>query len=366
MNDLSVTVLADASDATATPWAEWERDGYLHVFQTRAFALAWYRLAAPVQGYDVRLAVVAHRGKPCMLFPLAVRRRFGMRVAEFCGGLLCDYEAPVLAPDCPDISGQTMQRLWKSIIRACGAQVGHLRQVPHQIPGPCGMPPRANPLALLALTPAGSSSAALSEGQDGDAYILGHVRKGILQDSRRQRKRLAALGEVAWRVAADAEDAGRLTLAMVAQKRRRYAETGVFDIFSQSGTADFYVDLARRLHADTAVPRAHVSVLEVAGAPVAVHWGLRFRGVFSYLMPSYEGGDWQRYSCGRLHLEELLRQTLGPDCPVFDFTVGAEGYKGDWCNSESPIGMACTPVSCAGRLYAAMLSVKRALAGGRQ
>lgn len=342
-------------------WQQWEAQGSLHAFQTRAFVQTWLETAAVAQRRTPCLALIELDNAPAMLFPLALRPRYGMTVLEFCGGLLCDYEAPVLAPGCPDLEARTIQNIWKSLVRQSGAQVAHLRQISAVIPNADGTE-RPNPLALLNGWNAGSSSASRSDGEDGATHLKRIHKKKLAQDSRRQLKRLSEQGDVQFVIAATPQDAVRFTQAMIVQKRRRYAETGVFDIFSLPAHDEFYLRMAQHCCAPQHRPRAHVSAMLLDGQILAAHWGLQWRHSFNYLMPSHEGGPWQRYSCGRMLLEWLMTQALDEECVCFDFTVGAEGYKADWCNENLPLYAHCQAAGVGGFAYAAMLRIKQAMA----
>ena len=341
-------------------WQQWEAKGSLHVFQTRAFVQTWLETAAVAQNRTPRLAMVELDNAPAMLFPLALRPRYGMKVLEFCGGLLCDYEAPALAPDCPQLDAPTIRHIWKSIVRQSGAQAAHLRQISSVIPNADGTE-RPNPLTLLGGWKAGSSSASRSSSTDGVTHLALIHKKKLAQDSRRQLKRLNEIGQVRFAIADTPEVAARFTRAMIAQKRRRYAETGVFDIFSLPGHEDFYLRMAQQWCAPQCSPRVHVAAMLLDDEILATHWGMQWRHSFNYLMPTHAGGPWQRYSCGRLLLEWLMTQVIDAKCTCFDFTVGAEGYKADWCNEELPLYAHCQNNGARGFAYAALLRLKKAM-----
>ena len=341
-------------------WQQWEDLGSLHVFQTRAFVQTWLETAAAEQSRHPCFAVVELDNAPAMLFPLVLRPRFGMKVLEFCGGLLCDYEAPALAPNCPQLSTHTFRNLWKNIVRQSGAQAAHLRQISAVIPNADGTE-RSNPLTLLDGWHAGSSSASRSGGADGATHLSRIHKKKLALDSRRQLKRLNSMGEVQFTVADTPEQAESLTRIMIAQKRRRYAETGVFDILSLPGHQDFYLRMAQRWCSPMCSPRVHVAAMLLKDEVLATHWGMQWRHTFNYLMPTYAGGHWQKYSCGRLLLEWLMAQVIDVNCTCFDFTVGAEGYKADWCNEELPLYAHCQSTGPRGLAYATMLRLKKAM-----
>ena len=51
-------------------------------------------------------------------------------------------------------------------------------------------------------------------------------------------------------------------------------------------------------------------------------------------MPTFESGNWKKYSSSRILLESLIKECMNSGYSEFDFTIGGENYKKNWCNSE--------------------------------
>jgi Acetyltransferase (GNAT) domain len=68
-----------------------------------------------------------------------------------------------------------------------------------------------------------------------------------------------------------------------------------------------------------------------------------------WLMPSYEGGEWARYSPGRLLLEWGFEHGLRE----FDLTIGDEPYKSAFCNVSDALYRLIRPRSALGWAYSA-------------
>jgi CelD/BcsL family acetyltransferase involved in cellulose biosynthesis len=64
-------------------------------------------------------------------------------------------------------------------------------------------------------------------------------------------------------------------------------------------------------------------------------------------MPSYEGGEWARYSPGRLLLEWSFAQGLRE----FDFTIGDEPYRSAFWNASDALYRLSRPRSALGWAY---------------
>ena len=78
----------------------------------------------------------------------------------------------------------------------------------------------------------------------------------------------------------------------------------------------------------------HISRLDVGAIPAAVNLGLTYRGCYYHLLASYDDGDVSRFGPGAAHLHDLMHQAIDRGFGVFDFTIGDERYKRDWCDTE--------------------------------
>jgi CelD/BcsL family acetyltransferase involved in cellulose biosynthesis len=85
----------------------------------------------------------------------------------------------------------------------------------------------------------------------------------------------------------------------------------------------------------------------------AANVGLRFRDCYSLILSSYQDGDVARFGPGRAHLHELLRQAIDRGFKRFDFTIGDEAYKRDWCDTELKLYDYLAGATVAGRLVVA-------------
>jgi CelD/BcsL family acetyltransferase involved in cellulose biosynthesis len=106
---------------------------------------------------------------------------------------------------------------------------------------------------------------------------------------------------------------------------------------------------------------AHVSRLDVGTTPVAVNLGLVFRGCYYHVLASYDGGAAAKYGPGAAHLHDLMRHAIERGCRTFDFTIGDERYKREWCDTELTLFDHVGIATARGALIAMPLLAKRAL-----
>ncbi len=77
-----------------------------------------------------------------------------------------------------------------------------------------------------------------------------------------------------------------------------------------------------------------MSRLDVGPTLAAANYGLIFRGRYYHVLASYDDGPVSRFGPGAAHLHDLMRYAIEHGCNEFDFTIGDEPYKHDWCDTE--------------------------------
>jgi CelD/BcsL family acetyltransferase involved in cellulose biosynthesis len=81
----------------------------------------------------------------------------------------------------------------------------------------------------------------------------------------------------------------------------------------------------------------HLSRLDVGSTWAAVNLGLTFRDCYYHILASYDDGEVSRFGPGAAHLRELLKFAIERGLRRFDFTIGDEPYKRDWCDAEQKL-----------------------------
>ena len=185
-------------------------------------------------------------------------------------------------------------------------------------------------------------------------------KKKIRSDSKRQRRRLDEIGKVSFVTPESTQDKYGIIQSMITQKSRRYRETSVWDMMAVEEYRKFYQGLAV---ISSNQCKVHCAALKVGDKTVSTHVGLVDKDTFYYLMPAHEGGEWEKYSPGRLLLLELIKRSIENNLRFFDFTVGGDDYKKIWCDTETKLFEHIQIMTLKGRLYKYLLQVKSNLKG---
>jgi len=339
-------------------WRAFERTADCTVFQTFEWLDAWQRHVGLRN--DVRPAIVVGRasdGGVLFILPLATRPMPFGRELVFLGTELCDYNGPLLAAGftaaVPDVAA-----LWRRIGAALNDHrrlrydVVHLEKMSATIGG------QPNPLLALGVTDNPSGAYATALGDTWDAFYAAKRSSSTRSRDRGKRKKLAEHGAVAFVEPQAADDVLATIDALVDQKSRSFARMGVSNIFARPGYLDFY----RALFTD---PKSHglthLSRLDCGAQPVAVNLGLTFRGTYYHLQASHTDGDASRFGPGAAHLHDLLRNAIERGFTTYDFTIGDEPYKRDWCDGVIPLYDHYAAASARGALLCAPLAAKARL-----
>ena len=353
---LSVNILVlNTFEETRRIWHKFERASDCYGFQTYEWLNNWFiTVGKKMNIIPCLVKVEAGNGEPLMLLPLGIINKYGVQCLQWMGGTVTDYHAPMLGKRFSVlVDSEIFCSLWEQIKKVLPCfDVIHFEKQPEHIYE------QYNPFLYLDCWQFHEKSYSATLDDSWENFSKSKKRKNIYADSRRQRRRLTEIGDLKFKVAGDCHDVEMLTSKMIEQKIRRYQETGVRNLFEDEKYRSFYLDTAKEL-ARTGI--VHVSGLFLDDTIIAVHWGLIFRDRFYYIMPSYEGGPWAKYSPGRLLQEHLIKLCFDSGIKIFDFTVGDDSYKYNWADNEMELYEYYEPVNLKGKQYILIAYIRQNL-----
>jgi CelD/BcsL family acetyltransferase involved in cellulose biosynthesis len=298
-------------------------------------------------------------GAILFLLPLAVRGTHFARELTWLGSELCDYNAPLLAPNfsraCPPPRAAVMLRLILERLRQhprLSYDLIRLVKMPEMVGT------QANPMLSLPtmLNPSGAYMAQL--GDSWESFYHAKRSSATRRRDRSKRKRLSELGELRFISATTDEDVIRTFDTLMQQKARSFAQMGVPNMFARRGYREFFQAVTTGA---TGRQLAHVSRFEVGSVIAATNVGLIFHDRYYYLLASYSDGDIARFGPGAAHLHELMRYATERGLRTFDFTIGDEAYKRDWCETRETLHDYISGSTWRGALIAFALRATRGL-----
>lgn len=294
-------------------------------FQTFEWQSTWYATIGQAEGVRAYIVHLADgTGRTLLYLPLGIYSRKGLRFLSFLGGIVTDYNVPIIDPQfASEISKSDFSRLWAAILDLLPrVDVVWLQRMPHLIDH------TRNPMIMLpgAWHTENAHAAILPEGL---AAFKATRSTKLFSDNRRRRRRLSEKGRIEVCVPVSPAEATETLTVMARQKSRRWRESRARDLFALPGYLRFYQVLSNTTFE---IGRVHISCLRLNNQVLATHWGLIFNRRFYWLMPGYEAGEWARYSVGRLLLENVVEWCISQQISVFDLTVGDESFKFDWAD----------------------------------
>jgi CelD/BcsL family acetyltransferase involved in cellulose biosynthesis len=327
--DVSLKVTSDLSDLGDI----WPRSGRLlgarcHPFQHADFLAVWCATIGRERGTKpFFIAVMNKTEQPIALLALGLEIRFGIRIMSFLDGGVSDYNGPVLFPDNGSLHGQSTERILELLEGALPRyDILLFKKMPKRVLD------QDNPFVRPGAARFWQSGYALAVPNSWSET----AERGLprAKDMGRKRRRLEALGTIAYRVAATPEERDLFLKAMMRQKSDRYLQTRGIDGFDAPGYRAFFCS-ATRTFAESGL--LHLSAITLKDAILAVHWGYRVEDRFYYMMPSYETSGWDRYSPGRLLLNRLIEWSANNGVRLFDQGIGNEPYKLEYCDETIPL-----------------------------
>jgi CelD/BcsL family acetyltransferase involved in cellulose biosynthesis len=330
--DVELAVHHDLA-AVEPVWRSVQEHGACTAFQSFEWLSAWQHHVGALAGVTPCIVVARNsEGAPLLILPLAVQTRGFVRELTWLGSDLCDYNAPLLA------SGHSAPADFMSLWQRIVAQLQSDPRSRHDLVRLEKMPPvigeQPNPMAVLPanLNPSGSYVTKL--GTNWDEFYAAKRSSSTRRRDRSKRKHLGEFGEVKFVSADDSAKVLDTLAVLVEQKTKTFERHGIRNLFVRPGYLEFYRALAGDPRNRSFV---HVSRLEVGDQVAAANLGLVFKGSYYHVLASYTDNELSRRGPGAAHLNDLLRYAIERGLSVFDFTIGDERYKRDWCDDVQPL-----------------------------
>jgi CelD/BcsL family acetyltransferase involved in cellulose biosynthesis len=311
-------------------WRAFEKVADGTVFQSFDWLSTWQRCIGSVEGASPVIVIGRDsRGEMLFLMPLTIERSGFTRRLSWLGTVLCDYNGPLLAPDFEKrFSATEFQAIWHDVLLRLRSHPALSFDVVAFDKMQRTVGPQANPFMSLGVQPHANGAYRTALSDNWEKFYNDKRSSATRRRDRTKRKKMGEAGEVKFVTPADATGNTATLKTLMAQKTKSFAAMGVADIFARPGYSEFYQALA-------AQPAfVHVSRLDVGNETVAANLGMIFRDSYYHLLASYTDGELSKFGPGAAHMHDLLRYAIEHKCHTFDFTIGDERYKQEWCEGN--------------------------------
>jgi len=320
-------------------WRTFERQAVFHGFQNMHWLNRWQSMVGQsLNGARLNICVVRDAGQVIAILPLYIRRSFGIAVLEWMGGTQCDFHGPLLLPGSVMFDADRFAEIWATIQKTVNPFDVINLQRQTQLVGE-----QPNPFVAFLDNRRHDDNYLVDLHTDWETYYSGQFGKKTRRTFKRKHKKLSAIGELKFQVVANQQDHDDLLSKLYAMKRERFHNTGLFDLFSRQEIRDFY-RIEGKLGATTST---HLSVVTVDDDIVAIHWGMIHKDTFYFILPAFNDA-YARCSPGHVLISHLIQWAMENDMATFDFTIGPETYKSDWCNFRYDLCEHIRPVTLRG------------------
>jgi CelD/BcsL family acetyltransferase involved in cellulose biosynthesis len=330
------------------PVAEYERRVPAGVIAGPAQMPVWVDAWLSEASRDALLATLSDGNQPLLALPLEVTRRGPFRIAGFMGGTHANGSFPALdASAVARIGREDLGRLCAAIARArpdIDALV--LERVAPQLNG------IANPLMTLPYRPSPNIALAATLAGGFDAVVRRIGAKRRRKKTRGQIRKFEAAGGFRRYAPSTAGEIAVVVEIFLALKAERFRKLGIRDVFAEPEVRRFFHALFRESLAQDPPP-FQLHCLEVAGKVRAVTGGCRLPDRMTCEFGAIVEDDLVHASPGDFLFHENIREACEQGFSLYDFSVGDEFYKRQWCDVEIHQADIMVPLTLKGRAYVA-------------
>lgn len=322
----NITLYHSFADIAAL-WQAFESNCDNYAFQNFTWLKHWHENVGTLIPCQPCLVVVELAGSPIMILPLGIERRHGVACLVWLGGDVSDYHGPLLSQNYQSLcTADFFQTTWQDIKVKLPSFDAILFE---KMPATLGT--QANPFVTLPCIPTASNAHFTHFGTSFDDFLKKKRSSKSIATEKRKHRRLQEYGQVEFIIARDSTSINHVLHTMIAQKGRSYKEMGVANLFADEGICDFFNALSMQEAPNGMV---HLSALKLNDRIIATHWGVVYKKRFYHLYPTYEQSELTKYAPGGLLMWNLFEWCITNGVEIYDFTIGDESYKDQWCDQE--------------------------------
>jgi CelD/BcsL family acetyltransferase involved in cellulose biosynthesis len=253
------------------------------------------------------------------------------------------------------MSPRAVERLWRAIVKRAGRC--DYAELSKQAPF---IGAYDNPFALLSTDGHACAAHMTRLSAPWDTFYAGKRSSKSRRRLREKYRSLERQGPVEIRFAELAADRRAIADWLIGQKDAQLSADGVSNAYAQPAFRAFVRAVAG---GGVASDQLKLAALEVDGTPAAVCMGLTHGNRFYYVTAAYDAAQYGRYSPGQILLARVMERAVADGLDWFDFTIGDEGYKADWCDVTMDMSNGFVPFTARGYLaVGALVAFMRAKA----
>lgn len=328
-------------------------------YQTFDFLSLWQQHVGTQMGAEPYVVVAYDRdNRPVMVLPLVMCTRHGVKVAFFPGGKHANFKMALWQRDfAANATRKDIDDILKRI--ASHSDKPDVLSLPQQ---PLEWDGVQNPFALLPRQPAVNECPLLT--LDPKAPPQTRFGSSFRRRLNGKEKKLKTLPGYRYVHATTVDEATRLLDMFFAVKPLRMAEQKIKNVFAEPGVEEF-IRHACLDGLSEGKPAIALHGLVLESEVIAMFGGVGDNSRFSTMFNTYTNSEASKNSPGLVLLRNIIDNYADRGVPSFDFGVGTDEYKLQFCKERFPLFDSFLPLTAKGSAAAKMLSfesrVKRAI-----
>lgn len=337
---------AHCAPVDATAIAAYRTFGAGSVFGPSQSA-AWVSLWAEIAGGDAIIATLDRGGRPVLSLALEICRKGPFTVARFMSGSHANGNFP--ATDARWLASASLEDVHELLAAIKTARPDiDLIAFERLLSDLDGLP---NPLLMLPSSPSPNVALAVNL-EGGFEAVLGRTSgKKKRKRHRSQQRKYEAVGGHKRVLARTAADVDAMFDAFFAMKQQRFGAMGITDVFGNAEVRQFF----RKLFASALnepEPAFVLHGLEVGGRYRAVTGSSRVGSRLVCEFGAIADDELAYASPGEFLFFDNIEEACAQGFAVYDFSVGDEPYKRQWCDIEIHHADVLAPLTAKGHAYA--------------
>jgi CelD/BcsL family acetyltransferase involved in cellulose biosynthesis len=305
-------------------WKNFEKESSNYCFQNYYWLKNWH---INLKNKNKLFTTLVYKNNTLiMILPLYVEKKYGIKILKWQGGEQADYMNMLILKDFV-INNDDFLNLWKLIKKEISFFDLLYFEKQQKFIGEI-----LNPLVQNLNVEKNYVSHSISLPNSLDLFIEKNLKNKFIRDTERMKKNLQKEGDIEFLIYENNDNSKKQEIIkeIINQKILRIKELKQKNVLDKD-TQNFYLKFD---DSEFSNGKLHISSLNLNGKSLAAHWGVVYKNVFYYLMPTIAKTDFMKHAPGRLLLFFLIEWSIKNKIKKFDLTIGDESYKKNWSNSK--------------------------------
>lgn len=320
-------------------WTKIEKNENLLIFQTSAWNHHWIKYNKISN--NLRILIVYIKNEPALIFPFFVKKKYFFKFIYWIGYDLSDYLSPIVNRQI-DINLNTFNSIWEEIIKILELEADVIFLKKQIEDGAYSL----NPIIKYLNCKDYDLTFGINFNKSGSIVD----RKGkTIQKIKWSKKKLSGYGKLEFE--SDIKVKNRISILnkiLTWKKKKINEDKNIFQKYNEN----FFKEIIDNKYFT-------LSGLKLNNNYVSLSINIYNNRSIIYYIPSYTNDKrLLKFSPGKIHMYDLIKDKYKSGCKYFDFGNGNEKYKLNWSNEKKKIYYYLKSLTSLGKIFTIILSIK--------